>query len=303
MKILPPEIVSAIQKIVDAEKVAIIGFVAPQDAVRVSPVSFASAAIEEGDMYRLEEIVNEIKNQENPPDTLHFIIQTPGGELYTSYKIAYFLRNSFKKIKAYVPYQAASGGTLFCCAANEVYLGDLGNLTPIDPQVRYNNTILSAYAFERCVDTLQTIFGEKTPGEVPTPWQQMAEKIDPILYDEMQTAVWNTLLYAKELLLKSNYSENVAQRIVARLARPQESHAHPILFEAARKIGLNVCENDDTIKIYSKYVSQRLKEKSTSHIIECFLPLIKKDDESKPTANNSIRSEEKPIRGEGQENI
>src|SRR5262245_25980289 len=124
---LKPELTAKLQEIADSNNVAVIGFIAPQDAVRLSPVTFVSAAIEERDMYRLEEIVAEIKALESAPDTLHLIIQTPGGELFTSYKIAQFLRSSFKIIKAFVPYQAASGGTLICCAANEIYLGDLGN--------------------------------------------------------------------------------------------------------------------------------------------------------------------------------
>lgn len=282
----------ALQKIADDNAVAIIGFVAPQDAVRVSPVQFARASIEETDMYELEKIVCKIKNIPEPPKTLHLIIQTPGGELFTSYKIAQFLRNSFETIKAYVPYQAASGGTIICCAANEIYLGDLGNITPIDPQVRYQDTWVSAYAFSRAIDTIRMIFGEQSPEEIPSPWQQMAEKIDPIIHDEMSTAVFNTYFYARKLLMLSGYDEKTARSIAQNLARPDYAHGHPILYNDALDLGLRVKRDGIELKQYGAYVSERLQEKSASHVIDYISP----NYASKPTL---ITTSDAPARTAG----
>lgn len=272
----PLEVLGAqIQEIANKKSVAIIGFVAPQQAIRISPISFASAAIDESAMYQLEDVVRKIKSVPNPPTTLHLIVQTPGGELFTSYKIAYYLRKSFTNIQAYVPYQAASGGTILCCSANQIYLGELGNLTAIDPQVRYKDTRVSAYAFERSVDTLYNLFGKKMPAEVPTPYQQMAEKVDPVVFDEMQTVVFNTYRYAYELLSKSGYEQEKAKAVALKLSRPDVSHGHPILIDEAKEIGLNVLDQDDNLAIYGNYVSQRLTEQSANHIIEHFIPVIK----------------------------
>jgi hypothetical protein len=62
MDALKPELRTKLQATADGNNVAVISFVAPQEAVRISPVSFVSAAIEEHDMYRLEEFVTEIKS-------------------------------------------------------------------------------------------------------------------------------------------------------------------------------------------------------------------------------------------------
>ena len=168
--------------------------------------------------------------------------------MFTSYKIAHYLRSSFKEIKAFVPYQAASGGTLICCGANEIYLGDLGNLTPIDPQVRYKETRVSAQAFERIVDGMKTLYGEYSPTEVPTPWQQMADKIDPVIFDEMQTLMFTTFAYALRLLDATKYEHSKAVGIAYRLSRTQNNHSHPILRSEAVEIGFNIKEDKEQIK-------------------------------------------------------
>src|ERR1700678_4426042 len=93
-----------LQAIADKQKVAIISFVAPH-GVRTSPVTFASASIEEDEIYRLEEHVAQAVK--NGATALHLVIHTPGGEMHTSYKIANFLRSKFKHIKAFIPYEAA----------------------------------------------------------------------------------------------------------------------------------------------------------------------------------------------------
>lgn len=60
--------------------------------------------------------------------------------------------------------------------------------------------------------------------------------------------------------------------IALKLSRPQTSHSHPILPETAKETGLKISEDPDTIKVYAGYVSQRLKERSTNHVIEHFVP-------------------------------
>lgn len=255
-KNIPPELQIELQEIANKDNVAIISFIAPDGGVRTSPVSYAYAQIQETEMYELEKTVNKI------PKTikeLHLVIHTPGGELHTSYKIAAFLRKKFEKITAFVPYQAASGGTLICCAANEIVISEIGNITPVDPQVRYKDVRVSAYAFERSVETIKNLFGEYSPMEMPPPWRQMAEKMDPIIYDEMDTSVLTTLYYIKGLLEKSGYTPAESIHIAMRLVKTMFTHSYSILKEDAKGLGLKVVDADATIMVYQKLVAQCLK--------------------------------------------
>ncbi|MCE9644316.1 hypothetical protein K8Q93_03700 [Candidatus Parcubacteria bacterium] len=259
-----------LQSIADKQKVAIISFVAPH-GVRTSPVTFASASIEEDEIYSLEEHVEQALK--NGATALHFVIHTPGGEMHTSYKIASFLRSKFAHIKAFIPYEAASGGTILCCGADDLYIGDLGNLTSIDPQVRYKDTRVSAYAFVRASEYLKDEYGEMSPQEIPTPWQQMAGKMDPVVHDEMTTVLFTAASCARRLLMKAGYKPEKASGIAYRLTYNGYTHGMPIFATEAEQIGFNVkSDQKDVMKIYQKLVSVRLKEQSPRHVIDTVCP-------------------------------
>ena len=51
-----------------------------------------------------------------------------------AYLVARELRRRFAQLTAYVPFEAKSAATLLCLAADELVLGDLGELGPLDQQ-------------------------------------------------------------------------------------------------------------------------------------------------------------------------
>jgi len=273
---LPPldqKIVESLNEISKAENVLILSFIAPEDAIKVSPNSSSYASISPKDIYVLEEKIETIKKEGGLPDKLHLILQTPGGQLSTSYKIASYLRKSFKFIHAFVPYEAASGGTLICLAANSITLGEFGNLTPTDPQVIYNNQRVSSYRLIEAINNFEARFGKTNPLDIPSPWQQMAEKFDPIIYEKMNTDVWQSTFYGSRLLSKSGYTKEEATSIASWLARTIYSHEHCIDIEEAKNLKLKI--NDDAkslalLQTYKKYLSVRIKERVDYHIIDTF---------------------------------
>jgi hypothetical protein len=69
-------------------------------------------------------------------DHLDLVILSPGGDIHPAYMIARDLRRRFKTVTGFVPLYAKSGATLICLVAQELILGDLGELGPIDVQVK-----------------------------------------------------------------------------------------------------------------------------------------------------------------------
>lgn len=272
-KTLDDDLEQRLQKIADDKQTTIISFVAPH-GVRTSPVTFASASIEEEEIYRLEKIVEEaVKNKAT--DSLHLVIHTPGGEMHASYKIARFLRSKFTQINAYVPYEAASGGTILCCAANELYIGDLGNITSFDPQVRYKNTRVAAHAFTRSVEFIQEQYGEMSPEEIPSPWQQMADKLDPVIYDEMSTALLTSKVCALRLLKHAGYKEEDTYKIAIGLTNNMFTHEFPFFAQEAKEMGFNVKDSEkELMEVYRDLVSCRLKQESPTHVIDSYFPKL-----------------------------
>ncbi len=67
-------------------------------------------------------------------EAIDVVLCSHGGDLDAAYLAARELRRRSASVTVYVPLCAKSAATLLCLAANELVLGDLGELGPLDPQ-------------------------------------------------------------------------------------------------------------------------------------------------------------------------
>ncbi len=65
---------------------------------------------------------------------LDLIVSSPGGDIEAAYLVARELRRRFAQLTVFVPFRAKSAATLLCLAADELVLGSLGELGPLDQQ-------------------------------------------------------------------------------------------------------------------------------------------------------------------------
>ena len=65
---------------------------------------------------------------------LDLVVHSPGGYVRHAYLVARELRRRFRSIAVFVPVQATSAAALICLAADEIILGALGELGPLDAQ-------------------------------------------------------------------------------------------------------------------------------------------------------------------------
>lgn len=66
---------------------------------------------------------------------LDIILHTPGGLVLAALQIASAIHGHKGKVTIFVPHYAMSGGTLICCAADEIVMSPYAVLGPIDPQL------------------------------------------------------------------------------------------------------------------------------------------------------------------------
>ncbi|MGC9598931.1 MAG: hypothetical protein ABSE18_00925 [Minisyncoccia bacterium] len=226
-----------LKTIAEKEGAAVITFIASDKVVRINPASYDTTSISTNDAYELEKVIDESCRG---IDKAFMLLHSPGGSLTASYNIARFLQKRFKHLHIFVPYEAASGATLMSLAANKITLGDLGYLTPIDPQLSYKGGWVSSYGIVEEVDMLEKKFKNMRPEEMPIPWKQMAEKLDIVLYREMDTLVWEAQEYAVKLLKGAGYNDDVARAVAYRLARTPYSHGHCFGREECEAMKLNI---------------------------------------------------------------
>jgi hypothetical protein len=65
-------------------------------------------------------------------DRLNLVLVTPGGSVTVARRIALLLRDHADRLTIWVPYFARSAGTLLCLAADDLMLGPMAELGPID---------------------------------------------------------------------------------------------------------------------------------------------------------------------------
>ncbi|HEX8762392.1 MAG TPA: hypothetical protein VF733_01400 [Candidatus Saccharimonadales bacterium] len=276
----PDEMTESLQKIADEQQALILSFVAPDRSVRISPVGAMSASIDIDDLYEIEKVIEDLDDEGRLPKKLHLVIQTPGGLVHVSTKIANYLRRTFKEIHAFVPYEASSGGTVLCLAADRITMGKLANLTPIDPQRPYDDTWVSTASYQRAVNNFEEKFGKKRPAEIPPPYQQMCARLDPVTLTEMNKSWQDTADVAINLLERSYKPTNKEDRAkimrtALTLTFTPNPHGHMIDSEEAESIGLRIDQSKKSeilLKSYKKWVKSMLGEEKITHVINHFIP-------------------------------
>src|SRR3981081_730639 len=66
---------------------------------------------------------------------IDLVLHTPGGLVLAALQISKAVREHKAKVTVFVPHYAMSGGTLIALAADEIIMGGLSVLAPLDPQL------------------------------------------------------------------------------------------------------------------------------------------------------------------------
>ncbi len=266
-----PEEDEIIHKLANEEKVALIAFTAPYIGVRISPVETARTFIGLPDEFGVEALVKELKDAN--VSKAYLLVNSPGGAMDSSYKIARAIRMCLKEITTFVPHIAASGGTLLALIGNEMVMGPMSHITPLDVQIAYKGPNISAATFMRFFQRASEWFEKETPEEAPYPKRALADKLDPFLMEEWTGLMQTQIEYVEEILELAGYKKykQIAQQLVMMFP----THEYVITPEKAKEIGLNVKGSAQYQKIWDVmryWLRKYMFELETMHTIRYVLP-------------------------------
>ncbi|MEW5700942.1 MAG: ATP-dependent Clp protease proteolytic subunit [Candidatus Zixiibacteriota bacterium] len=91
---------------------------------------FLPESLELVNVYQLQLLLEDRSFRE-----LDIVIHSGGGDVNAAYQICNLLRNRTKRLTACVPFFAKSAATLLCIGADEMVLGELAELGPLDTQI------------------------------------------------------------------------------------------------------------------------------------------------------------------------
>lgn len=268
-------LIKDLQEIANDNNSVVLALIAPYVGKKVSPTKEISAFIGLSEEFGVETVLSEIKKENPNSEGLILLLNSPGGLVQSSYKIARALRKNFKDIRVFVPHIAASGGTLISLIGNEIVMGLMSQLSPIDPQSNSNGESYSCAAVPKSFQNVTSYFENKTEDDAPYTYKLLADKFDPIFIEECLGVCTMMEDYTKEILSYSGYKEDEIKDISRKLVLGYSTHEEVINFDKAKRLGIRVVEDVKYSKEWNTlrmWLGNYLLTSADKHVIRYVLP-------------------------------
>lgn len=159
------------------------------------------------------------------------LLLSKGGSVEPAYQISKLCRAySGGKFAVAVPREAKSAATLIAIGADEIHMGPLSHLGPIDPQLGN----LPALGVVQALETIAAL-AEKFPGS----WEMLSRYLQRVLTVEQigycQRISESAMQYAERLLLTKRHLQESAKKIAKELVYEYKDHGFVIDLEEARE--------------------------------------------------------------------
>ncbi len=170
------------------------------------------------------------RNASQDKDIL-LIVLSRGGSIEPAYQISKLCKTFAKeRFSVAVPRQAKSAATLLAIGADQIHMGPLGQLGPIDPQLGG----LPALGVSQALESIASL-AQRFPGssEMFARYLRMALTVEQIGYCERISE--SAVQYAQRLLLTKPELQEDAAEIARELVHEYKDHGFVIDIDEARK--------------------------------------------------------------------
>ena len=189
--------------------------------------------------------------------SITLLLDSPGGDVDSAEKIVQILRGVCQPpsgpsgdLEVVVPYRAKSAATLIALGADRILMSDSSELGPIDPQFKYANGSLAAFAVIRAYERAE----ERSRRHPNNPaFAEALAKFDPVLIEVMRLAVSRSRACAERLLKRQGGNYTAAPAILTDVDR-FPSHGQTIDWRTALEIGIpQVRPIDQASPLWQRY--------------------------------------------------
>ncbi len=197
--------------------------------------------------------IYEIMQNIGKKDKLLLFVKSGGGNGESALRIIHVLRQYTKHITALIPLECASAATMMVLGANEIQMGALAYLTPVDtslthdlsPIDRDNDRVAVSHdELNRVVKLWQQ---EAKFDSSKNPYEVLYQYIHPLVIGAIDRSDSLSMKLCKEILSYHIMDEEKADRISQCLNSEYPSHSYPITLKEAQKIGLHATELDPEV--------------------------------------------------------
>jgi len=172
-------------------------------------VLFDNTVLVKGDSDQIYRAVTGFSDTTKP---LLLILLSGGGEPGSAYLIGRLCRefSNNNKLVIVVPRHAKSAATLLACAADEIHMGSLSELGPIDPQINRMPALGLKNSIEHIADLVS-----KNPGSSEMFAKYLKLTVEPVQIGYYERVAESAVQYAERLLEKHKSSLSSEPAVIA----------------------------------------------------------------------------------------
>ncbi len=277
------EVVEKLEKLACKDDTIFLSLIAPYVGKKITPSKEAMASLGLSEEFGVETVIENIKEKTDCKNLI-LLINSPGSLVQSSYKIARAIRKNFDKIIVFIPHIAASGGTLIALIGNEIVMGMMSQLSPIDPI----NGGRSALSVVRGFRNITNIFKTMPEEDAPYPLKILAENLEASELDEAFSSLSMVEEHAKEILEMGGIKTADAEKISKSLVQDFLVHEQVINEDTAKRLGLNIINHSkykEEWQVIRTWLSKYLLTSAGRHIIRYYI--------SKKCKNKEVKEDER----------
>lgn len=233
----------------------------------------APKPMDDGDILPLYHLLRQLGSVSR----LDLVLYASGGPIVVAHKLAHLLRSYAPEVNVLVPYKARSSATLLCLAANEIVMGPLAELSPLDPHLGSGTEGIAGSPLMISAEEVRTFstmaeewFGVTREDHALQMLTLVAQRIFPTSLSAFYRADQQMRHIASDLLRYqlSDTDEHQRQRIVDQLVAGYHGHDYSISISEAARLGLRARpasrEEDDALWNLWQACSESLRSQNNA---------------------------------------
>lgn len=264
-----PSLSEKLTEISKKHDAVLMAFIAPYVGLKISPTKTICAQMGLAEEFAVETAINQIQTKTDIRKLL-LLVNSPGGLVQSSYKIARALRKAFNEIIVFVPHIAASGGTLLALTGNKIVMGMMSQLSPLDPQAQSDDGVVSANSVVDAHQFVTLLFDDVAIEDAPYSYKALADKFDGVDIRDALASLSLMEEYVREILEGGGYSKEQCKKISNSIVRGFKTHDEVINVDKAKKLGLNVIADRDfpaEWNLFREWLAKYILQSADKHVI------------------------------------
>ena len=180
-----------------------------------------------------------------PREHITLFVKSDGGDGTSSLRLVHLLREYVPRLTVVVPLECASAATMLALGADEIQMGPMAFLTPIDTSLEHqlgpvdprNET---AFVAQDELQRVVALWEKHSPPGDTNPFKTLYKYLHPLVIGACDRATSLSIRLCTEILRYHYDQPEEAERIANALNANYPAHEYPILSREARQLGLNV---------------------------------------------------------------